>query len=94
MLEAQDEAGNLSVVNVVRSDAAPDVRESLLDRVDEGLLIVNLRAEAPPEELRDITETAVTSLVDRPGGMRVRIEHMECFRPAQPKPTHRLVVST
>lgn len=93
-LDAQDGAGNLSVVNVVRSDSAPDIRESLLDRIDQGVLIVNLRAEAPPEELRDITETAVTALVDRPGGMRVRIEHMECFRPAQPKPTHRLVVST
>jgi G3E family GTPase len=82
-----DEGGMLSVVSLVRSDAEPDLRESLLDRVDRGTLIVNLRAEADPGLLNAALEHAVRSFADR--GIDASWEHREHFRPARPVPTYR-----
>jgi G3E family GTPase len=86
-LEIAEAGGLLSVVSLVRTDAEPDLRESLLDRVSGGTLVVNLRAEGDPERLKTSVERAVASLGD---GIRADIEHLECFRPARPRPTHRM----
>jgi G3E family GTPase len=81
-LDPGDPSGMLSVVSLVRSDAEPDLRESLVDAVDGGELVVNLRAEADPEFL----ERAVRESLDG----RIAVDHLERFRPARPQPTHRL----
>ncbi|HEX7898331.1 MAG TPA: GTP-binding protein [Planctomycetota bacterium] len=81
-LDPGDPSGILSVVSLVRSDAEPDLRESLVDRVDGAELVINLRAEADPERL----EKALREALDA----RVTIDHLERFRPARPRPTHRL----
>jgi G3E family GTPase len=80
-----DVSGILSVVSLVRSDGEPDLRESLLDRVGGGVLVVNLRAEADPETLEAVTLKALAF-----EGIRTTVEHLERFRPARPRPTHRL----
>jgi G3E family GTPase len=85
-LDSEDGTGSLSVVSLVRSDAEPDLRESLLDRVDGGALTVNLRAEADPEFLKGVVERSVSALG---GGIRATLEHLERFRPARPQPLHR-----
>jgi Ni2+-binding GTPase involved in maturation of urease and hydrogenase len=79
--------GTLSVVSLVRSDGEPDLRESLLDRVAGGSLIVNLRAEADPEFLEEATRRSLESLG---GQLHWTIEHSEHFRPARPTPIHRM----
>lgn len=84
-LDAEDEAGLLSVVSLVRTDGEPDLRESLLDRVEGGVLVVNLRAEADPEELKGVVEAALANLP-----VRAALEHLERFRPARPQPTYRM----
>jgi G3E family GTPase len=81
-LDPGDPSGILSVVSLVRSDAEPDLRESLVDRVDGAELVINLRAEADPELL----EKAVRDALEP----RVTIDHLERFRPSRPQPTHRL----
>jgi G3E family GTPase len=81
-------AGLLSVVSLVRTDAEPDLRESILERVPGGALIVNLRAEADPEFLAEATREALAGLERR--GVRATVEHLERFRPARPRPTHRM----
>lgn len=80
-------ADALSVVSLVRSDGEPDLRESLLDRVTGGSLIINLRAEADPDFLEKATRETLEALG---GGLRWTIEHSEHFRPARPTPVHRL----
>ncbi len=85
-LDSEDGIGSLSVVSLVRSDAEPDLRESLLDRVDGGALTINLRAEADPEFLKNVVERSISALG---GGVRAQMEHMEHFRPARPQPVHR-----
>jgi len=85
-LDSEDGTGSLSVVSLVRSDAEPDLRESLLDRVDGGALTINLRAEADPEFLKAVVERSLASVT---GGVRATMEHLEHFRPARPQPVHR-----
>jgi G3E family GTPase len=86
-LDSEDGTGSLSVVSLVRSDGEPDLRESLLDRVDGGALTVNLRAEADPEFLKAVVEQSISPLG---AGIRATIEHLEHFRPARPQPVHRM----
>jgi hypothetical protein len=57
--------------------------------MESGELLVNLRAEADPELLRDAVQSALASLSP---GVTVSIEHIECFRPAKPTPTYRMAV--
>ena len=86
-LDSKDGTGTLSVVSVVGTDREPDLRESLLDRVDGGELVINLRAEADPTVLESITREALASL----GDVRATMEHLEQLRPGRPTPTHRMV---
>src|SRR6185295_2473059 len=86
-LDSEDGTGSLSVVSLVRSDGEPDLRESLLDKVDGGSLIVNLRAEADPEFLKITVDEAISAIG---GGVRAKMEHMDRFRPARPQPIHRM----
>jgi G3E family GTPase len=79
--------GSLSVVSLVRSDGEPDLRESLLDRVSGGSLIINLRAEADPDFLEESTRRSLETLG---GSLRWTVEHSEHFRPARPTPIHRM----
>jgi G3E family GTPase len=85
-LDAEDGTGSLSVVSLVRSDGEPDLRESLLDKVEGGALIVNLRAEADPEFLKTVIDQSIAGLS---GGLQATMEHLERFRPARPQPVHR-----
>ena len=89
-LDSPDGGGNLSVVSLVGSDQEVDLRESLLDRVSGGSLIVNLRAEADPERLERVT-TEELAAAERPG-LALELEHSEHFRPAEPVPTHRITL--
>ncbi|MEQ8764706.1 MAG: GTP-binding protein [Planctomycetota bacterium] len=92
-LDSPDAGGQLSVVSVTSGDDEhPDLRESLLDEVSGGALIVNLRAEGDPEELRAIGTRAVERAV-AVQGLEARSEHVEYFRPARPVPTHRDIVT-
>lgn len=85
-LDSRDGTGTLSVVSLVGTDREPDLRESLLDRVEGGELVINLRAEADPAVLESLTREALTSL----GGVRATMEHLEQLRPGRPTPTHRM----
>lgn len=86
-LDSGGPLGMLSVVSVVSSEAEPDLRESLLDLVPGGSLIVNLRAEMDPDTLSELVADAIAS-----ENIELRKEHEEHFRPAPPTPTHRISV--
>jgi G3E family GTPase len=86
-LDSEDGTGSLSVVSLVQSDGEPDLRESLLDKVDGGALIVNLRAEADPEFLKTVVDESISAIGGR---LRAKMEHMDRFRPARPQPIHRM----
>lgn len=84
--------GQLSVVSVVSNDGEPDLRESVLDQVSGGSLILNLRAEMAPERLSALV-SEVFAAENRLGyGLHLTREHEEQLRPARPTPTHRISV--
>ena len=79
----------IGVVNLVRSDFVPELGQQLSHVVRSGQVVVNLRAEGAPELLRRVLEE---ELQERPvaSEMDVAVEHLECFRPGRPRPTHRM----
>jgi G3E family GTPase len=85
-LDPRDGTGTLAVASLVGTDRTPDLRESLLDRVDRGDLVINLRAEADPAVLETIARQALASLAP----IRATVEHLEQLRPGRPRPTHRM----
>ena len=89
-LDAGDEAGTLSVVSLVKTDGEPDLRESFLDRVDGGSLVINLRAESDPAFLETATTSALEAWTLREPAIRTVVEDLEQFRPARPEPMHRM----
>lgn len=88
-LDVGDPTGNLSVVSLVRSDQEPDLRESLLDEVRGGHLVLNLRAEASPEALQKIVRDGLAE-IESSRSVSAPLKHIECFRPGKPEPTHRI----
>ena len=89
-LDADNELGDLAVINLVRNDFVPELSQNLQDSFHSGELTINMRAEAAPEELRLAVETAVQDCV--PAGVKITWDHMEAFRPGKPEPTHRVAL--
>jgi Ni2+-binding GTPase involved in maturation of urease and hydrogenase len=89
-LSPDDGLGDIAVINLVRSDFVPELSLRLDAPVESGQLIVNLRAEAPPERLRDAVSGAVESITADFPGLHARLDHLEFFRPGKPEPTHRI----
>lgn len=81
---------DLALVNLVNLDFVPEVGERLQAPLRQGQLVVNLRAEAPPEILRQCLDEAVASVSTE--HVQLELEHVESFRPGQPEPVHRVVV--
>ena len=80
---------DVAVINLVRSDFVPELSLRIEEPVAGGQLIINLRAEAEPEVLRDAVRAAVREL-DAASQVQAQLEHLEFFRPGKPQPTHRL----
>jgi G3E family GTPase len=88
-LVPDDGIGDLAVLNLVASDREPEMSHVLQDDLDSGELIVNLRAEGPPELLAEAVTGALTA-VSASRRIHVDLVHLEHFRPARPSPTHRM----
>ena len=81
---------DIAVANLVRSDGAVELSHELSADVSEGELIVNLRAEADPESLKEAAEEAIEEVGLQRPGVTLTVLHLEHFRPGKPEPTHRL----
>ncbi|MGA9577249.1 MAG: GTP-binding protein [Terrimicrobiaceae bacterium] len=77
--------GAIAAMSLVRNDFVPELSLELEDSVQSGQLIINLRAEAAPELLREIVTESLRALP----GVEAKLEHIEAFRPGRPTPTHR-----
>ena len=80
---------DIAVLNLVRSDGAVELSHELSADLAAGELIVNLRAEADPEILRQSTMEALEEFQLQTAGVRLPVMHLEHFRPGKPQPTHR-----
>jgi len=85
---------DLAVINLVRNDHVPELSQTLGAGIASGQLIINLRAEAEPSVLRAELERALAAVFPANGTLQARLEHIESFKPGQPRPTHRDVIGT
>ncbi len=81
-----DGGNDIAVLNIVRNEQSAELSHTLAAPIESGELILNLRAEADPEKLAEIVNTALATTVD---GASLTIMHLERFRPGKPQPTHR-----
>jgi len=93
-LSPDEGLSDLAVINLVRNDHVPELSQTLTAPIASGQLIINLRAEASPERLRDELTVALTAVFPADGPVRATLEHIEAFQPGQPTPTHRDVVGS
>jgi Ni2+-binding GTPase involved in maturation of urease and hydrogenase len=85
-----DEAGgDIGVCNLVRNESRAEQSHALREPLAGGTLIVNLRAEADPDELLTAGVASVAGAAEAVGA-HAELEHQEHFRPARPVPTHRM----
>jgi G3E family GTPase len=84
--------GGIAAVNVVRTEAEPELAFALDAGVDVGELTLNLRAEADPDRLEVVVREAMASAAAR-ASASIDPGHLERFRPARPVPTHRMAIS-
>ncbi|MGH9374335.1 MAG: GTP-binding protein [Vicinamibacterales bacterium] len=90
MTLSPDTGNDLAVRNLVRTDSRSESVHRLADDLTEGELIVNLRAEGDPEDLKAVALAGLEHAT-REMGVSPAIEHIEHFRPGRPEPTHRMV---
>ena len=80
----------IAAVNLVRDGVSPELSHRLSEPLDDGELLVNIRAEADPDTIHTAARAAVESVIGAIPGLRFEITHEEHFRPGQPVPTHRM----
>ena len=85
--------GDIAAINLVRSDFVPELSLKLEAPVTSGQLIINCRAEAEPETLRDSVCGALEEVAIAFPKLTAQLDHLEFFRPGKPTPTHRDVAS-
>jgi len=89
-LSPESGLGDIAVINVVRNDIVPELSLTLDEPVTGAQLIINARAEADPDTLRDAVRSAVAAISEQFAGVTATLEHLEHFRPGKPVPTHRV----
>ena len=80
--------GKQAVANLVRSDAQADLSRSSGHRTTVAQLIVNARVFLDPAELSRVVEESLRAVCTA-GGIELRVDTAQSFRPARPVPTYR-----
>lgn len=83
----QDGRGNTLRAQVTRNGEKPMLAGALDGSVRDGTLLINLRAEAAPEELAAAVEAGFAAAL---AGVAHEVTEMQYFKPGQPQPTHRI----
>lgn len=84
----------LAAINLVRGNSEPELSHRLYEPIDDGELLLNIRAEVDPDTLERAADQALEQAIAIDGGMLFRIAHLEHFRPGMPTPTHRYTADT
>lgn len=88
-LNPADGLGEIAAINLVRNDVVPELSLALPGSVNAAQIIINLRAEAAPDQLKIAVDQALATVGNQQPGLILRLDHLEHFRPGRPRPTHR-----
>ncbi|MFN9851594.1 MAG: cobalamin biosynthesis protein P47K, partial [Planctomycetota bacterium] len=83
------QGNDVGVANLVRDDYTVEQSHRLVGPLEEGILVLNFRAEGDPEQMRNVAEASLHRHLSQ---LRLTGEIVVCeaFRPSRPNPTHRL----
>lgn len=84
---------DIAITNLVRNESEPELAYQLVEQLDSGELLLNLRAEKDPEVLKEIVTTTLKAYADLTQ-TDISIKTVEAFRPGRPTPTHRVAVGS
>ncbi len=84
----------LAAINLVRGDSSPELSHRHYEPIDDGELLLNIRAEVDPGTLERAADAALEKVIAIDRGLVFRIAHLEHFRPGMPKPTHRFTAES
>jgi Ni2+-binding GTPase involved in maturation of urease and hydrogenase len=88
-LSPDEGLGDIAAISLVRNDLVPELSLTLSGEVYSGQLIINLRAEAAPDQLKAAVQDALAEIGCSSPHLSFRMKHLEHFRPGRPQPTHR-----
>lgn len=80
----------IAAINLVRGDSEPELSHRLYEPIEDGELLLNMRAEVDPETLEEAADRALEQAIAIERNLVFRIAHLEHFRPGMPQPTHRM----
>ncbi|MDF1755977.1 MAG: GTP-binding protein [Verrucomicrobiales bacterium] len=80
----------IAAINLVRGDSDPELSHRIYEPMDDGELLLNIRAEIDPETLERAADSALEEAIAINRGLLFKIDHLEHFRPGMPTPTHRM----
>ena len=92
MTLAADTGSDIAVLNLVRTDTEPEQPHRLSEALTQGEMLLNLRAEGDPDELKSIAMAGLAAAAQEMA-VSVSVDHIEHFRPGRPQPTHRMVTA-
>lgn len=92
MTLAPDMGNDIAVLNLVRTDTRPESPHRLSEELTQGELLLNLRAEGDPDQLKSIAMARLEA-IGRETPLSLEVDHIEHFRPGRPQPTHRMVTA-
>jgi Ni2+-binding GTPase involved in maturation of urease and hydrogenase len=84
----------IAAINLVRGDSLPELSHHLYEPIEDGELLLNIRAEVDPATLEEAAIGALEETIAIDRGIMFRVAHLEHFRPGMPTPTHRLTAET
>jgi len=84
----------IAAVNLVRGDSTPELSHRLYEPLDDGELLLNIRAETDPDTLEEAANAALEAAIAVDRGLEFRVAHLEHFRPGMPVPTHRVTAES
>ena len=75
-LSPEDGSGEIASINQVGSELVPELGFSLLDPLKTGQLVINIRAEADPEEMNNLYSQEVAAGIseDLKGQLKALVE--------------------
>ncbi|YCM45469.1 GTP-binding protein [Verrucomicrobiaceae bacterium 227] len=83
----------IAAINLVRDDAEPELSHHLLEPIEEGELLLNIRAECDAGDLKSACEAAFDEILRDRLGLQFEVTHSEAFQPGKPVPTHRVTAT-
>ena len=89
-LNPQGDPYEIGAINLVRGDSDPETSHRLYEPLEDGILLLNIRAEADPGLLERCADEALEEVIAVRRSLLFKIDHLEHFRPGKPEPTHRM----